>query len=335
MTEQRTLLALTMGEPAGIGPEITVKSWLQLKSQSDFTFIYLGCPDIISNTVSALNADLTVHVCENVEDAIHSFHTALPVLPINCIENVIPGKSNARHADAVISSIEKAVELARNTHVSAVVTNPIHKASLKAAGFAYPGHTEFLGHLSGGATPVMMLEAENLRTIPLTRHIPLKEVSTQLAAEQIIETVQIVHKAMQDHYGLLAPRIAVSGLNPHAGEGGVLGHEEADIIIPALNKIKKMGIDVVGPLPADTMFHKAARQAYDVAVCMYHDQALIPVKMLGFETGVNITLGLDFIRTSPDHGTALDIAAQYRASPQSLIAALYSAARMSASKNRP
>lgn len=333
MTQPTTLLALTMGDPAGIGPEITIRAWQALKDQHAFSFIYLGCPDVIKNTASDMKLSIPIKICNLPEDAIQHFGTSLPILPIACASEVHVGQSSPKHAHAVITSIEQAVDFAREDKVGAVVTNPIHKASLKEAGFDYPGHTEFLSHLSNEATPVMMLEAEGLRTVPLTRHIPLSEVATRICADEIIETTLIVDKALKDFYGLDTPRIAISGLNPHAGEAGVLGSEEGDIIAPAIKELQKHGLEISGPMPADTMFHERARQNYDVAICMYHDQALIPVKMLGFDVGVNITLGLDFIRTSPDHGTAFDIAADYRANPSSLIASLSSAADMSNTKH--
>jgi len=328
MTQSSTILALTMGDPAGIGPEITLKAWSQLKSQNEFSFVLLGCPDTLLNTAKMLELDIPVQAVDDISQCPKVFTSALPVLPIPCTEAVECGHSTPAHAQAIIQSIEESVALARSGEVNGVVTNPINKASLKKAKFQHPGHTEFLSALSGGDTPVMMLAGGGLKTIPLTRHIPLKDVASALNTEDLIETTKITHHALRKFFGISEPRIAISGLNPHAGEEGVLGMEDIQIIKPAIEALRTANINVRGPLPADTMFHKAARAQYDVAICMYHDQALIPVKMIGFETGVNITLGLDFIRTSPDHGTALDIAPQYCANPDSLISALKTAARM-------
>lgn len=328
MTQSSTILALTMGDPAGIGPEITLKAWAQLKSQNEFCFAWLGCPKTLEQTAKMLELDIPIQLIDDISQSSQIFKHALPILPMPCAAPVECGTSSSAHAVDVIKSIEKSVSLARSGQVGAVVTNPINKASLKKADFPHPGHTEFLSALSDGATPVMMLAGGGLRTIPLTRHIPLKDVAGALSGDELVATATITHRALQDLFGIAQPRIAISGLNPHAGEEGVLGREEIEIITPAITELRAAGIDIGGPLPADTMFHEAARAQYDVAICMYHDQALIPVKMIGFEDGVNITLGLDFIRTSPDHGTALDIAPLYRANPGSLIAALKTAAQM-------
>jgi 4-hydroxythreonine-4-phosphate dehydrogenase len=228
----------------------------------------------------------------------------------------------------VIASIARSVALTRAGATAAVVTNPIHKATLYAAGFGFPGHTEFLAQLAGGARPVMMLVGPSLRVVPLTVHIALAEVPGRLDQEMIVAQGRIVAEALRRDFAITRPRLAVAALNPHAGEGGAMGDEEERFVVPAVARLRAEGIDVVGPLPADTMFHPRARQGYDAALCMYHDQALVPVKTLDFDEAVNVTLGLPFVRTSPDHGTALDIAGQGRARPDSLIAAIELAAAM-------
>jgi 4-hydroxythreonine-4-phosphate dehydrogenase len=248
---------------------------------------------------------------------------------------VIAGKPDGRTAAATIEEIDRAITLAMAGEVRAVVTNPISKAVLYAEGFAFPGHTEFLAaraaEISGPpVTPVMMLAGPKLRAVPVTIHVPLSTVPGMLTTPLIVETARIVADDMTSRFGLSSPRLAISGLNPHAGEGGAMGHEDRDIIAPAVKELRAAGVDAVGPLPADTMFHEAARARYDVAICMYHDQALIPAKALGFDDSVNVTLGLPFVRTSPDHGTAFDIAGKGTARPDSLIAALRLAATMSA-----
>ena len=261
-----------------------------------------------------------------------AFSNGLPVVPLkNAVEDA-PGRPSAANAAATIESIERAVEAVRQGQARAVVTNPIAKATLYQAGFKYPGHTEYLGALAEawGAPvfPVMMIWSETLAVVPVTIHIPLADAPKALTAELIIKTARVVDRDLRARFGVTRPRLAVAGLNPHAGEGGAMGREEITIIGPAIEALKAEGIDVVGPLPADTMFHPRARARYDVALTMYHDQGLIPVKTLAFDEGVNVTLGLPFVRTSPDHGTAFDIAGKGVANPASLIAALKLADRL-------
>jgi 4-hydroxythreonine-4-phosphate dehydrogenase len=247
----------------------------------------------------------------------------LPVLHHPLARRAVPGRPDPANADATIEIIRRGVDLTRRGAALALCTNPVNKKALKdGAGFGFPGHTEFLAHLSGAALPVMMLAAPALRVVPVTIHIPLAEVATALTPKLLEDTIRITHAALVSDLGILAPRIAVAGLNPHAGEGGAMGGEEISVIAPVVDRLRGEGLDVTGPRSADTMFHAAARTGYDVAVCMYHDQALIPIKTVDFDGGVNVTLGLDFVRTSPDHGTAYDIAGTGRANPSSLIAAL-------------
>jgi len=324
-------LALTLGEPAGIGPDITLKAWLRRDEIGLPAFYVLGDAAFMAQRAKLL--DLDVPVAEvRPEEAVRTFGTALPVVSTGHAVAVLPGRSDLTGAEAAIGSIRQAVVDVRAGRASAVVTNPIAKAVLYRAGFSHPGHTEFLAELAadGGAVPqpVMMLWSPVLAVVPVTIHVSLREAIEQLTSPLITSTTRIVAASLRRYFGVSRPRIAMSGLNPHAGEDGTLGTEEDTIIAPAIANLRNAGLDVRGPLPADTMFHEAARNTYDCAVCMYHDQALIPIKTLAFDEGVNVTLGLPFIRTSPDHGTAFGIAGKGTANPASLIAALQLAARM-------
>lgn len=325
---------LTMGDPAGIGPEITLIAYAQRRAHSLLPFAIYADPDMLAARAAAIGHDIKLAIISHPREAHAAFQTHLPVIPVRLTSPAIAGKPDTANAPAVIASIEAATDAVRADSASALITNPIAKAVLYAAGFAYPGHTEFLAHLAdrenpGAAThPVMMLASDELRVVPVTIHIPLALVPASLSQELIVKTVQITAAALQRYFGIDNPRIRVAGLNPHAGEDGSLGSEDQMIITPAIAELRGLGINATGPSPADTMFHEAARQTYDAAVAMYHDQALIPIKTLAFDRGVNVTLGLPFIRTSPDHGTAFDIAGQGIASPESLISAINMAVRM-------
>jgi 4-hydroxythreonine-4-phosphate dehydrogenase len=328
-------LALTLGEPAGIGPDITIKAWLRRNELKLPAFYLLGDRDFLSHRANTLG--LKIRLAEvRPEDAFDAFADALPVVAIGYKATAEPGQPDHTSADAAMASIRQAVADVIGGRASAVVTNPIAKSVLYRAGFRHPGHTEFLAELAAtdGQTPqpVMMLWSPALAVVPVTIHISLREAIALLSSDLIVTTVRIVAAALKARFGLANPRLVVSGLNPHAGEEGSLGTEELTIVAPAVETLRAEGIEIRGPLPADTMFHDAARKAYDCAICMYHDQALIPVKTLAFEDAVNVTLGLPFIRTSPDHGTAFDIAGTGRANPSSLIAALRLAARMAAAQ---
>ena len=327
-------LALTMGEPGGVGPDIAVKSWIERRQRNLPPFLWLGDPDLLAARARRFGAALPLAPAEP-EDAAAVFETALPVRPLADPVPDAPGEARPESAAAVIASIREAVALTMAGRTAAVVTSPIQKAALYASGFGFPGHTEFLAALAAqdGAPrprPVMMLAADELRVVPVTIHVPLREVPARLTRELIVETAAIVAADLRRRFAFASPRLAVAGLNPHAGEAGTLGREDEEVVRPAVERLRELGIDAAGPFPADTMFHAAARARYDAALCMYHDQALIPIKTLAFDRAVNVTLGLPFVRTSPDHGTALDIAGTGRADCGSLAAALRLADRLAA-----
>jgi 4-hydroxythreonine-4-phosphate dehydrogenase len=328
-------LALTSGEPAGIGPDITIKAWLRRNELKLPPFYLLGDRDLLAQRARALGLDVRI-ADSSAEDAAAIFTDALPVVATGHAATAQPGRPDHSSADAALASIRQAVGDVVAGRAGAVVTNPIAKSVLYRAGFRHPGHTEFLAELAaaGAATPqpVMMLWSPALVVVPVTIHLSLREAISRLSSELIVSTARIVVAELKARFGLADPRLAVSGLNPHAGEDGSLGTEDRNIVAPAIEILRAEGIEVRGPLPADTMFHDAARKTYDCAICMYHDQALIPVKTLAFDEAVNVTLGLPFIRTSPDHGTAFDIAGTGKANPSSLIAALRLAARMVAAR---
>ena len=323
-------LALTIGEPGGIGPELTLKAWLRRHEDDLAPFCVIAPVGILEQAIARSGAKVPIKVITNISEISAVFDHALPILVVDePAANAIPGIASPKTANVVIESITRAVELSKSGAASAVVTNPIQKSALYDAGFKHPGHTEFLAELAGPSTvPVMMLANSKLRVVPLTIHIALSEVPKQLTTDLIIKRCRITAAALQKDFGITKPRLAISGLNPHAGEDGAMGSEEQTIMAPAIETLRAEGLNVIGPLPADTMFHEEARANYDVALCPYHDQALIPVKTLDFHGGVNVTLGLPFIRTSPDHGTALNIAGKGVARPDSLIAALKMAAEM-------
>jgi 4-hydroxythreonine-4-phosphate dehydrogenase len=324
-------LALTLGEPAGIGPDIAIAAWLRRNELKLPPFYLAGDRDFLEQRARVLGVDLKLREVR-AEDAVATFSHALPVLSTGHAATAQPGRPDHSSAQAAIGSIRHAVADVIAGRAAAVVTNPIAKRVLYGAGFRHPGHTEFLAELAaqGGKAPqpVMLLWSPLLAVVPVTIHLALRDAIAQLSSELIASTARIVAAGLQARFGVPRPRLAISGLNPHAGEDGSLGNEEQTIVAPAIEMLRKEGLDVRGPLPADTMFHEAARQTYDCAICMVHDQALIPVKTLAFDEAVNVTLGLPFIRTSPDHGTAFDIAGSGRARPASLIAALRLAARM-------
>ena len=325
------ILALTQGDPAGIGPELALKAWA-MRDRGIPPFLLLADPALMARTAARLGLAVRIEPAEP-EEARNVFPRALPVLPLpEGAGEAEPGRPSPATAAGTIGAIAGAVALVRAGRAGAVVTNPIAKHVLTAAGFPHPGHTEFLAALAGGdgpaPRPVMMLWSEELAVVPITIHVPLKRVPELLTEALVVETGRIVARDLGQRFGLARPRLVVAGLNPHAGEAGTIGTEDRDVLAPAVSRLAAEGIDVRGPLPADTLFHARARKAYDVALCPTHDQALIPIKTLAFDEGVNVTLGLPFLRTSPDHGTAFDIAGRGIAKPDSLVAALRLAGRL-------
>jgi 4-hydroxythreonine-4-phosphate dehydrogenase len=330
MSLDKPPLAMTMGDPAGIGPELALAAW-GARRRDDPPFYVLASPAHLSAVAERVGFAARIIETEPLHAAA-LIDRGLPVVPLENPVTAEPGRPDSRNAAATIESIARAVQAAREGEARAVVTNPIAKSVLYQSGFGFPGHTEYLGDLAKewgrDAFPVMLIWSEALSVVPITIHIPLAEAPQALTSDLIVRTARVVDRDLRARFGLAKPRLAFAGLNPHAGEGGAIGREEITIIAPAIEALRADGIDVIGPLPADTMFHERARARYDVALTMYHDQGLIPVKTLAFDEGVNVTLGLPFVRTSPDHGTAFDIAGKGIANPASLIAALKLADRL-------
>ncbi len=320
------MLALTMGDPAGIGGELAVRAW----AAGAPPFVALDDPERLAAIATPLGLRVPVRAVASVAEATAMFASALPVLPVALSAKPVPGRPDPANAPATIAAIERAVSLALAGEVDGIVTNPISKAVLYGAGFKHPGHTEFLAALTGAALPVMLLACPGLRVVPVSIHCSLFQAIARLDADVIVATCRIVHASLAAQFGIDRPRLAVSGLNPHAGEQGSMGREEIETIAPAVGRLRDEGIDASGPWPPDTMFTADARAGYDVAIGMYHDQVLIPLKTLDMHRGVNVTLGLPIVRTSPDHGTAFDIAGRGVAKPTSLIAAIELAAQLAA-----
>ena len=328
-------LAVTMGDSAGIGPDITLAAWMVRKQRVLPVFATFGDPAVFCARAAQLGWAVPVKTIDEPGDAAAVFADALPVVPVTPCFDVVAGRPQARNAKATIAAIDDAVRAVQYGTAAALVTCPIAKSVLYEAGFKHPGHTEYLAHLAQAAagdgraiTAVMMLACDLLKVVPATIHIPLADVPKAMTAELLRQTITIALASLRNDFGIASPRVAVTGLNPHAGENGSIGGEERDIIAPVIADLKALGHDVTGPFSADTLFHSAARKTYDAVVAMYHDQALIPIKTLAFDSGVNVTLGLPFVRTSPDHGTAFDIAGTGKASPESLIQALLMAEAM-------
>ena len=319
MNAQRPL-ALTMGDPAGIGGELSLKAWKARRGGRPF--VALDDPDRLAGIAKSLGLDVPIRAVNAAGAAGAVFREALPVLPIKLGAPPVPGRADPANAHAVIASIEQATKLTMAGEAAAVVTNPIHKSTLYGIGFAYPGHTEFLAALTGSPLPVMMLASPDLRVVPITVHASLRRMLEMITIERITSVCRVTAAALRQHWGIAAPRLAIAGLNPHAGEDGTMGEEEIAIIRPAIDILRAEGMNVTGPWAADSMFTPEARAGYDVAMGMYHDQALIPLKTLDMRRGVNTTLGLPIIRTSPEHGTAYAIAGQGIADASSLIAAI-------------
>lgn len=328
-----------MGEPAGIGPELALRAWLAREQACLAPFFVLADPDLLKTTARALGLAAPTRRIETPREAVDLFADALPVLPIPLPSPVAPGRPDVANASAVIASIETATSLALDGQASAIVTNPIHKSVLYQGGFSFSGHTDFVASLcerklgpDGSCKPVMMLACPGLRVVPVTVHIALSQVVGTLTRDLVIDCGRITAQALARDFGIADPRLAVAGLNPHAGEGGAMGREEIEIIEPAIDILRSEGISVAGPIPADSLFHAAKRESYDAVLCMYHDQALIPVKTIDFSNLVNVTLGLPVVRTSPGHGTALNIAGGGVADATSLIAAIEAAGNFAAQR---
>lgn len=315
-------LVITPGEPAGVGLDLTLGLWAARTAQTP-PFFLIDAPDRVRERAGRLGIRVDIAVLETPQQAVDAFAGALPILPHAFPTVSVPGHPDPANGAATVEAITRAVALVRDGSAAAVVTNPIQKETLYQAGFHYPGHTEYLAALSGADTvPVMLLAAPALKVVPVTIHIPLSEVPRQLTTEAILTTARITAAALSRDFGIDRPRLALAGLNPHAGEGGALGREDGEVIAPAVAMLRAEGIDARGPLPADTLFHEEARATYDVVLGMYHDQVLVPLKTLDFWGGVNVTLGLPFVRTSPDHGTALALAGTGTARIDSLKAAV-------------
>lgn len=333
---QKKIILITSGDPSSIAPEITIKALQSSKINKNIFPVIVTDPQLIQNYNDIIIDNWKINEIKdqsNFTDYKVNYFNIISI-PINNIVRL--GKPSIVNCQFIKSSILKCIELESKTSVSAIVTNPINKKIMYKSGFKYAGHTEFLAsHSKINTQPVMMLVAQDLKTVPLTIHVPISEVSGLISKELIIKTVKIVAKDLTEYFGINKPKIFITGLNPHAGENGEIGSEEQNIIIPAIRKIKNSNdFEIQGPFSADTLFSSEARKTYDVVICMYHDQALIPIKTIDFNNGVNVTLGLDFIRTSPDHGTGFDIAGKNNASPDSLIAAINLAYSMSVNKDR-
>lgn len=330
-------IAVSIGEPAGIGPDIILSGWLKRKSASLPPFVVVGDRAVLEARASQMGLGLEMKIGTVSVDDLNSLNQGiLPVLQLPNRMKASAGSHHPEDASGVIEAISLGVDLVLDKKASALVTCPINKKALYDAGFSHPGHTEYLAELCGRGKvikPVMMLTGPDLRTIPVTIHIPLSDVPKSLTSELIVETGKIAAEDLHTRFGISNPKVAVAGLNPHAGEEGSVGREDIDVIAPAIETLQRLGINAIGPLSADTMFHANARKNYDVALCMYHDQALIPAKTLAFDDGINITLGLPIIRTSPDHGTAYEIAGTGKANPQSFMEALKMAVQMAEFEN--
>jgi 4-hydroxythreonine-4-phosphate dehydrogenase len=335
----RSSLALTLGEPAGIGPELTLLAWKRRAELALPPFYVVADSDFLGDLARRLALAVPI-VQVTPASAASAFARALPVVDLGLRITAAPGHPDQTSGPAAIASIRAAVADVLARRALAVVTNPVSKTVLYSSGFAEPGHTEYLGKLTEEAigTPVqavMMLWSPDLAVVPVTIHLPLREVPDRLTTDLIVNTGRITARGLRERFGIDRPRLAVAGLNPHAGEAGALGEEDHAMVAPAVARLRAEGIEARGPIAADTLFHRAARATYDAALCMYHDQALIPIKTLAFDHAVNVTLGLPFVRTSPDHGTAFDIAGSGRADPSSLAAALRLAGRLAAVSRAP
>lgn len=323
MSLSRPVLALSLGDPAGIGPEVIARAWAQRGQEGLPPFCVIGGANVLAEAAKAGGQDIAVRAVTSLAEAADAFDTHLPVFGGMDTEYT-PGEPSTANAELALASLESATKLALGGDVAAIATAPVSKSQLAEIGFEHPGQTEYLAYTCelSSSDAVMMLAGPQLRAIPLTVHCALADVADLISADLIVHRASIAHAALRRDFGIESPHIAIAGLNPHAGEDGAFGREEIEHITPAINALQRAGINATGPHPADAMFAPHARSGYDVALCMYHDQALIPVKALDFDSGVNVTLGLPIIRTSPDHGTAFDIAGKGIANAGAMIAAI-------------
>ena len=327
MWNDRTVI-VTMGDPAGIGGEVALMTWRDHRATLP-PFFLLDDPERLDRLADRAGIECPVREIQSSSQAAAVLHDAIPVMRLSQPVSSLPGDDSTPDGAMVIESIDRAIDSAMNGSVAGIATNPIQKSKLYDAGFKAPGHTEYLGERAGlREQPIMILVGPSLKVVPVTIHLSLRDAIDALTVDEIVRTLNLTVASLQSDFGIAHPRVAVSGLNPHAGENGHMGKEEIEIIVPALEKLRHLDADIRGPLSADTMFHEAARGTYDVAVCMYHDQALIPMKTLDFDNGVNVSAGLPFVRTSPDHGTAYDIAGSATANPSSLVSAIKMAAEI-------
>ncbi|MDC0074908.1 4-hydroxythreonine-4-phosphate dehydrogenase PdxA [Alphaproteobacteria bacterium] len=327
-------VAVTIGEPAGIGPEISLKAW-KYKEYISSKFFFIGDIENLNEYNKMLKLEVKIAEIENPSDISKIPNDSLAVINNKLVENCKPALPRKENANSLINCIDKAATFVKSKEATAIVTNPLQKQTLYEGGFNFLGVTEFLGNMfsNDSSAPIMMLANPELRVVPLTTHLPLSKAINQLSFELISSKIKILNNSLQKDFGIKKPKINICGVNPHAGENGTIGNEEVEIIKPAIEELNNHGINISGPYPADSMFHKEAVKNYDAIVCMYHDQALIPIKTNNFWNSVNITLGLPIIRTSPDHGTALNIAGKNIAKPNSLLAAIETAANLSQKNN--
>ena len=319
--KKKIITGITMGEPAGNSTEITLKTWKNYRRKID-PFIFFGDPDHLIKTSLKLKLQIPIKIIKNISESVNSFKNYLPVYKIKLSQKVNFGSPSIKNTSKVLASIDKVVNLAYKKELSSVVTNPIEKNIIKKKNKSFNGHTFYIAKLLKVKKPIMLLKSPKISVVPITQHLSLSNALKAINTNVIVSTTETTNKYLKIFFGKKKPKIAVASLNPHAGDGGIFGNEEKKIIIPAIKKIRKMNIDAFGPYPADTIFNKKFSKKFDVIICMYHDQATIPIKTIDFDNGVNITLGLPIVRTSPDHGTALDIAGRGKASEKSLFASI-------------
>jgi len=319
--EKKIITGLTMGEPGGIASEITLKVWKKYRKSIN-PFVYIGNLNLLLKTNLLLKYNVPIKLINNINDSLNIFKNYLPVYEIKLKEKVNFGKTSQKNSSQVLLSIKKCVNFALKRKISCFVTNPIEKNIIRKKKKNFDGHTHYIANMVSTKIPVMMLSSPEINVVPITQHISLKKAIKEITKKRIIETTIITNQYLKKYFGIKEPKIALAALNPHAGENGAFGNEEKKIIKPSIKKIRLKGVNAKGPYPVDTIFNENIRKQFDVIICMYHDQATMPIKILDFKNGVNLTLGMPIIRTSPGHGTALDIAGKGKASEKSLYAAI-------------